>query len=655
MKMPNAMRPLAATIAQRLGLAFGIVAAITVLAALVGWISFARIASTQSDITNVHLPSSLAAAAFAEQGTALGSVAPALAQATSVDEVQPLQLNVEHRLRNLAAFVADADQRLPTKAASLVSDLDRNLNGLSATIRQRLAIRRQADAGFGELRWLHADIVDEVEPLIAEARTLARQRLSSALPNDTGTGHPDLDRIDNLTDMGALANLAAGLLARISTASDAAEFSQTVYFLSETIDALSSRLAQLERNAEHATLKEVIERLVVLSAIEGGLPGFRRDELKLLETLRRQLEENRALLSELDRLVVAHVAAVNQQASLASKASSEALSAGRQLMTLSAFAALLVSGWVGFRYVPRNVIARITSMAAASRALADGKADVVIPAGGNDELTDMGRALTMYRRSSTDALAAERAATEQLKATQAELVQAAKLAALGQLSAGVGHELTQPIAAIRSFAHNGQVLIERSKSAEAGLALKRIEQLTMRMSAIVGHLKRFARRPDDHLHAVLLKDATADALSLFENRLGDMNIEIILDVAPGLVVQAEAVRLEQVIVNLISNALDAVEGQKVARVSLSARTVNNLVIFSVADNGSGIAEADQSRIFDPFFTTKASGSGLGLGLSTSFNIARDFRGGLRLASSSPDGTVFDLVLNAHDDWCERVA
>jgi two-component system, NtrC family, C4-dicarboxylate transport sensor histidine kinase DctB len=634
------------SIATRLGLAFGLIAAMTASVALVGWISFARIASNQSDITNIHLPSTISAAEFAEKRSALVAIAPALAQAISLEDVQKLKLIIEGQLNDIAKLVSNKNERLPPSALTLVSTLKLNIAALLDTVQLRLSLKRQADTGFEELRWLHADILDEAEPLIAEARNSVRQYSAEISANSAGRIIiADLNRIDALTDIMAQANLAAGLLARISKAPDMGEFSQTVYFLSETIDALGNLLARLDKNAEYTTLQEVTERLVVLASIQDGLPGFRRNELRQQEMMRRQLDENRALVSALDHLVAEHMAAVSQQARDAARVSGEALLAGRNLMTLSALAALLVSGGVGFGYVRRNIVARISKMAASGRALAAGADNVVIPTDGNDELTDMGNALAMYRASSADALSAEKRATEQLKRTQAELVQAAKLAALGQLSAGLGHELNQPIAAIRSFAHNGKILLDRNKPQDAALTLKRIEELTIRMSAIVGHLKRFARRPEQQLKAIRLRDSVADALSLFENRLRDRNITVQVDVADDLMVGAETVRLEQIVVNLVSNALDAVEATNGAVVRLSGKQTGHLVILAIEDNGSGIKASDQPHIFDPFFTTKPSGAGLGLGLSTSFNIARDFNGALRLARSSPQGTVFELILD----------
>jgi len=257
------------------------------------------------------------------------------------------------------------------------------------------------------------------------------------------------------------------------------------------------------------------------------------------------------------------------------------------------------------------------------------------------------------------AIAEHQRTERELREAQAELVQAGKLAALGQLAAGVGHELNQPLAAIRSYAHNGRKLIGLGRVEEAEGNLGKIADLTARMANITNHLKRFARRPDSRLGAVELGPVIQGALSLFGNRLREEAVAVELalpdaDPVSGapLRVRAEEVRLEQVLVNLLSNALDAVAGAPVRRILIRAELVEDgedgeeggAVRIEVRDSGSGIAADPVAQIFDPFFTTKPVGTGLGLGLSISYNIVRDFGGVLSVAESGPDGTAFVLTL-----------
>ena len=245
------------------------------------------------------------------------------------------------------------------------------------------------------------------------------------------------------------------------------------------------------------------------------------------------------------------------------------------------------------------------------------------------------------------AIAEHQRAERDLREAQTELVQAGKLAALGQLAAGVGHELNQPLAAIRSYAHNGRRLIELGRIAEADGNLGKIADLTARMANITNHLKRFARRPEARLDAVDLAPVVQGALSLFDNRLREEAVELAVALpAEPLRVRAEEVRLEQVLVNLLSNALDAVAGAPHRRIAIGAEEeADGTVRITVRDTGPGIPAAVAGQVFDPFVTTKPVGTGLGLGLSISYNIVRDFGGVLSVADTGPGGTAFLLTLN----------
>lgn len=243
---------------------------------------------------------------------------------------------------------------------------------------------------------------------------------------------------------------------------------------------------------------------------------------------------------------------------------------------------------------------------------------------------------------------AERRATEQqLRQTQSDLIQAGKLAALGQMSAALSHELNQPLTAVKTYADNAAILIERNRTEEARDNVSRISSLADRMASISRHLRNFARKPNEQLGPVALAEVVKDTLEIVAWRLKAARTEVAVDLGPTpLVVQAGQIRLQQVLVNLISNAADAVEGQAERRIALRARRENAKVMISVADNGPGIPDAIAARIFDPFFTTKGVGKGLGLGLSISYNIIKDFGGDLAVGNQRDGGALFTITLDA---------
>jgi two-component system, NtrC family, C4-dicarboxylate transport sensor histidine kinase DctB len=243
-----------------------------------------------------------------------------------------------------------------------------------------------------------------------------------------------------------------------------------------------------------------------------------------------------------------------------------------------------------------------------------------------------------------EAEVAERRLTEaELRRTQSDLVQAGKLAALGQMSAALSHEINQPLAAARNYADSAAILIDRGDATRAKGNIDQILSLIDRMAAIARHLRHVARKPDTLLKDIALKDAVAEAQALVGPRLAGAKVTVALpDDLP--LVRGGPVRLQQVLVNLLSNAADAVEGGAGAEITVAASVAEGRVLLTVRDNGPGVPAAIADRIFDPFFTTKRVGSGLGLGLSISYNIMKDFGGDLRVANAPEGGAVFTVEL-----------
>lgn len=240
----------------------------------------------------------------------------------------------------------------------------------------------------------------------------------------------------------------------------------------------------------------------------------------------------------------------------------------------------------------------------------------------------------------------ERTAAEmRLRQTQADLIQAGKLAALGQMAAALSHEFNQPLTAVRTYAENAATLIDRGRLPDARENVQRISGLTDRMAAIARHLRNFARKPNEKLGPVSVADVVRDTLEIVDWRLKAAGASLHVDLGdPAPFVNAGVVRLQQVLVNLVANAADAVEGRGDRTIDLVARRRHGKVEISVQDRGPGVPAALAERIFDPFFTTKGVGKGLGLGLSISYNIVKDFGGTLTVAQGKDGGAVFTVAL-----------
>lgn len=237
-----------------------------------------------------------------------------------------------------------------------------------------------------------------------------------------------------------------------------------------------------------------------------------------------------------------------------------------------------------------------------------------------------------------------------LRETRDAAVQAGKLATLGQMSAGISHELNQPLAALQTFADNARALLERGRLDEVAENLQMISELVGRTGRIVRQLKTFARKEAPTPQPVTVASAIEHALLIVEPRRREIGAQIIVgELPPGLQAIAEAGRLEQVLVNLLRNGLDAMSGQPQPQLEVTARRTGERVAIAVRDHGPGLAAEALGHLFEPFYTTKPAGEGLGLGLAISLTIVESY-GGTLAAHNAPDGGAeFILDLPAAGD------
>jgi two-component system C4-dicarboxylate transport sensor histidine kinase DctB len=222
------------------------------------------------------------------------------------------------------------------------------------------------------------------------------------------------------------------------------------------------------------------------------------------------------------------------------------------------------------------------------------------------------------------------------------LAQSSKLAALGEMSAAVSHELNQPLAAMKTYLAGAKLLLQRKRPDEALSSFQRIDDLIGRMSAITQQLKSYARKGGEGFVPVDVRTALNSALAIMEPQLKSRQISLSKNLPrEALMILGDQLRLEQVFVNLLRNALDAtcsVEMPEIEILLVGGEAVN----LTVRDNGEGILDLDE--LFEPFFTTKKPGDGVGLGLAISSGIVTDLGGRLVARNSEAGGAVFELIL-----------
>ncbi|HVP57071.1 MAG TPA: ATP-binding protein [bacterium] len=313
----------------------------------------------------------------------------------------------------------------------------------------------------------------------------------------------------------------------------------------------------------------------------------------------------------------------------------------------------------------------IQRLVQATERIASGDLDHTVEVHGNDELAELARSFNRmvtdlrgyheevenYSRTLEDKVQERTSDLEEtnktLRDTQAQLIQASKMAAMGQFGAGVAHELNQPLAGISGY--TDLLLLKLDPDSAEYRYAKKIEDQCTRMTKIVGNLRTFARQSKFEYAETDINQPIDDALMLLGEQLRSHNIKLRRELTTGLPkVHGDANQLEQVFLNLITNAKDAMEAKGGGTLTLISRASEsaNFVEVLVADTGMGMDSATMADIFNPFFTTKDVGKGTGLGLSISLGILEDHGGRIEVHSLKGEGTVFRIALpSANEPPC----
>ena len=239
-------------------------------------------------------------------------------------------------------------------------------------------------------------------------------------------------------------------------------------------------------------------------------------------------------------------------------------------------------------------------------------------------------------------IAERRKVEKTLEVAEQSLAQSSKLAVLGEMSASVSHELNQPLAAMKTYLAGARLLLRRKRPEEALSSFQRIDDLIDRMGAITRQLKSYARKGAEAFEPVDVRSAVSSALAMMEPQLKTRHVEIVRTMpSERVTIFGDRLRLEQVIVNLLRNAIDATRGVRTPRIDIIL-AAGETMRLTIRDNGHGIADLD--ALFEPFYTTKEPGDGVGLGLAISSGIVTDLGGRLTARNGSNGGAVFEVEL-----------
>lgn len=536
------------------------------------------------------------------------------------------------------------------KLEAATHDLQRALKDF-LRLSAQLDRRAQTEARAGtELRWVHADIQDQVQGILSDLSFNLDTRLAMLMAGASVRSRSEAEEAlsqdwllrDRVQQLGSEAATLTALLLQAQSATSLDSLEQTQALGRDTLDQLSLGQLNMAPRVDVALLIEALERLKELATGDNGIFTQVRKRLELHRAAVTRLQTAQDVLAQMQALLTEMGRAERVWAQRGADAAASAILRGSLWLGVVTLLGAMITAIILAVFVHKRILVRIEALSRDLIRIARGTSELPEPVSGNrprDEIDEMVAAVDVFRASIQE----RRQAVERLETTQRELVQAGKMAALGQMSAAISHEINRPLAAIGHRLHN-----LRAAHPEAEGSVQRIEGLLHRITRTIGHLRRIARRSAHQNSCVVLAEPLSAALELLDHRVRNENVRVEGPDLTGVMVSADEILLEQVLLNVLGNALDAIE----ARDSASEQGLIHIDVLNsdpvelvIRDNGVGLGGQSGQSLIDPFVTTKEAGKGLGLGLSIAFNVMQDMDGNLEIEQHDGGGAEVRLRLN----------
>ncbi len=677
-------------ISTQLYLGIGGAVALVIAASLVGWFSFNRVGDVQSRVNEGRVPEMVAAFGVAQHSSSLVAAAPRLTSANSPNEFNRVAASIEETHQALEAQLAVLEQadagderfgRVRGRADALIANIGAVEEGMS----ESFALVVESDSLREQLTVVRDNLEDILVPVIDNQLFYTITGYTDigevAVPRQEHFSDEEVIRYYHLQNLSNQGRVATELLANSYVVADAPLLEP----LKERFESAESRIERsLFALADSPFYDQLAPLFAQLSELE-SIFDLRDRQLRLQDQQESLLQSNRDLANELVIEVNGLVGAASESVNEATQASTQAIFTGRLLLlaiSLFSVAGALVIVWL---FVGRVVVRRIEMLSGWMRGMADGDLETQVELGGRDEVADMAAALEVFRRHALEVqrlnlvekLADELQGKNQelesvladLRKAQDQIVMREKLAALGELTAGVAHEIKNPLNFVKNFSEASEDLLEELKEvlAENGDELTEddrdligeiSEDLTGNLERIRNHGERANRIVHDMLsmgrgtggmQPIDLNNLLDEhsRLAYHSKRATDSNFQLDLkqDLDPNLgEVEVIPQDMGRVFLNLVSNACDATDERRrssqeagdadyVPTVWLSTKRGEENAEIRIRDNGTGIPQDVKEKIFNPFFTTKPTDQGTGLGLAMSSDIVRRRGGAIRVEST----------------------
>ncbi len=667
---------------------FGSVALVSI-ASFVAYYFLDRIVDYQSRLAEQSIPNLSRAVEVARQSATLVNGAVRMVSASSLGEHEAVSAEVLWEREELLGVVdelsagAALDERVQALEARLRS-FGSLLEAVYRSSEQRLQIERSLQQLSEELGEVNRRIEREATAAIDDQGFFLVEGMRSLddrpQPLSQRNWGEELARYRELIEIGRQANLAGLHMSETLLLGDRDLLQPLEERFNSAAYNLQRALRRLQANAPVGTLTRDIERLVEIGESPEGIFALRRETLDRLRQERESLAAGREASAELLKDMERLVAEANSEAVTVNARSQSAAATGilvLVLLTLLSVAGAVLIGWL---FVGRYLVRRLTGLAASMRDMAGGDLEAPVAVSGNDEVTDMANALEVFRRYALEVqrlnlvekLAEEldtknrdlEGALERLHRAQEQIVAEEKLASLGQLTAGVAHEIKNPLNFVNNFTEVslelideiGEILAEsEDRDAEA---VEEIEEILGDLRTNLGKVREHSSRADGIVHSMLehsrskagdwrqtdlnalLKQYRDLAYHAMRAENTDFNVRMRESMDDGIgMLEVVPQDLSRAFLNILTNACQAIEEKRLAvdgdyepELEIGSRRLDDGFEFWVRDNGPGIPEDLRQRMFEPFVTTKETGKGTGLGLSLSVDIVTRHGGSIDVES-----------------------
>ncbi len=675
------------------------------LASLNSWFAFNTVADAQRGVVDRSLPKITGAFAVAEQSGTLVAAAPRLAAAATLEELAGVRESIarnrevfESRIDALEAQASDEPgiQQMRDRAGALLA----NIEQLERSVEERFLIADRTRELQQEVPVLYERLQRILGPAIDDQYfftiTGYRDLESQQAARELHMSEEALARYRRLADLKVNADNAVQMLDRAFNVADPQLLEPLLESFESASEAISRNLGALRDAPEPEELKAVTDRLHLLGSGEDAGFALRRRELDLAEKERRLLLDSRSLEIELGAAAQSMVRGARDSAQASTATANEAIDTGRTLLLSVTAVAILAAVLVGSLFVG-GLLRRLEGLSGRMRRMAAGDLKTKVDVSGRDEVADMAAALEVFREASLKAQRldlVERMAQElrdkneeleqvleDLKKAQDQMVMREKLAELGELTAGVAHEIQNPLNFVKNFSEVSVELVEELQDVmkggngdpsedDQGL----FEEICGDLNSNLGRIRHHGQRANRIVKDMLKMgsgsgDAQATNInSLLEEharlayhaaRASDTDFNLTIEEAYSEDVKELNVvsqDLGRVFLNMVTNACHATHDRRLREAAeghngsyeptlrLSTRRTPKSVEVSIRDNGGGIPDEVVGKIFNPFFTTKPTDQGTGLGLALSNDIVRQHGGEISVDTEPGEGTEMTVRL-----------